>query len=267
MKYNLVKFDEVINDIITNPKNKFENNRIHPPLNDFLKKESVRFKKEIKTTIFKLKSNNQIKHYIHKQQLALENLITVVVQEINPERRKNIYKTNTEFPGKEQLRIIYFKLEKLQIFIENEYAKYLDLDRLIPYMSFLKQRKELACKVEAIRKYKTTSELSFVILEIISKQLRATYKKGITYNQSNYNNEFINELYLLLANEKDIVSDKVIVPFLIEMNYNSKVFFKFQIGKITEELNKIVTLTEKVNYLLFINKTYNQVGFLGWLSY
>lgn len=267
MKYNLVKFDEVINDIITNPKNKWENNRVSPPLANLLKKESAQFKKEIKTTVFKLKSNNQIKHYIHKQQLALENLITAVVLEINPDRRKNIYKIGIEFPGKEQLRIIYLKLEKLQVFFEKEYANYLNLNRLMPYRSFLKRRKALSFKVETIRKCKATSELSFVILEIISKQLNIAYKKGITYNQFNYNTEFISELFLLLAYEKDIVSDKIIVPFLVEINYNSKAFFKFQIGKITEELNNITTLTEKVNYLLFIKKTYNQISYLGRLSY
>src|SRR6478735_957537 len=102
MKYNLEKFDKVINDIIASPNNNWINNMTKPTFYDLLKMESEQFKKEIKSTIFKLKSNNKIEHYVHKQQLALENLICVVVREIKPERRKDLYKINIEFSKNEQ---------------------------------------------------------------------------------------------------------------------------------------------------------------------
>lgn len=261
MKYNLEKIDEILHDIITNLNSKWNDNTVQPTLNDELKKESIRYRREIKTTVFKLKSNNQIEHYIHKQQLALENLIVVTVREINAEQRKDLYIIGQVISKTEQLKTIYIKLEKLQLFLENEYAKYLDLDRLIPYRSFLKRRKALTSKVETIRTYKTTAELSFVFLEIICKQLNIKYKKGISYNQSNYNSEFISELFLLLTNENDVVSDKIIVAFLVEMNYNSKVFFKFQTGKISEELSKISSVRDQIDYLFRIIKTYNQTIF------
>lgn len=267
MKYNLEKIDEILHDIITNLNSKWNDNTVQPTLNDELKKESIRYRREIKTTVFKLKSNNQIEHYIHKQQLALENLIVVTVREINAEQRKDLYIIGQVISKTEQLKTIYIKLEKLQLFLENEYAKYLDLDRLIPYRSFLKRRKALTSKVETIRTYKTTAELSFVFLEIICKQLNIKYKKGISYNQSNYNSEFISELFLLLTNENEVVSDKIIVAFLVEMNYNSKVFFKFQTGKISEELSKISSERDKIDYLFRIIKTYNQIIPIGRSSY
>lgn len=254
MKYNLEKYDEVIHGILAQSFDALS----QISLNDLLKNENIQIKREIRETVFSLKSNSKIEHYIHKQQLALENLIILVRREINPERRKDLYKISGNNSREDNLKIIFKRLEKLQVFLENDYSNYLNLERIVPFRSFSKRRKANIPKIEGIRKSKTSAELSFALLEIICRQNNLKYGRGITYHKFNYNNEFISELFTHLSNENGIIYDNTIIQFLIEMNYNTKSFFKFQIQKITKDLNTLPSDQEKIDYLLRTVKIYNQ---------
>ena len=117
MKYNLEIFDKIIYDILNNSDKIFDEKEFNSNF-QLLKKENTKVKLSIKKAVFKQKSKAKIEHYIHNQQLALENLIAVVIKEINPKKYKDLYSISSNFNQIDSLKIIYNKLEKLQLFIE-----------------------------------------------------------------------------------------------------------------------------------------------------
>ncbi len=267
MKYNLQKFDEVIAEILSEKENQFGSDAELFSLNDQLKIENIQIERKIRETVFRLKSNSKIEHYIHKQQLALENLIAFVRREINPGRRKELYEISEQNNQKDKLKIVYIKLEKLQIFLEDDFAIYLSADRIVPFRSFSKKRKSNKLKIDGIRKSKTSAQLSLELMEIICRQNNLNYGYGITYHKFRYNNKFISELSLHLSKHKGIIYDDAIILFLLEMNYNTKSFFKFLMNQINGDLDKFQTAKEKFDFLTQIVKTYKQIDIYGKTAY
>lgn len=267
MKYNLENYHKIISEIISNQESQFGSDAELFSLNNLLKNENIRIKTEIRKTVYRLKSDSKIRHYIHKQQLSLENLIIFVRREINPERRKDLYKISDLNNPENKLKIVYKKLEKLQVFLECDFSVYLSSDRIVPYSSFAKKKKTNRLFVENIRKSKTSAKLSLELLEIICLQNNLKYGRGITYHKFRYNNKFISELSIHLSKHKGIIYDDAIILFLMEMNYNTESFFKFLINKISEDLDKLKTENEQIEFLSHIVKTYKQINIIGNPAY
>lgn len=79
MKYNLEIFDKIIYDILNNTDLIFGEKEFNFNTN-LLTNKNIRIKLSIKNIVFKQNSNSKIECFIHKQQLALENLITLSLQ-------------------------------------------------------------------------------------------------------------------------------------------------------------------------------------------
>ena len=78
----------MIDDILNNSDKVFDEKELNFNV-QLLKKENTKVKLAIKKTVFKQKSKAKIEHYIHNQQLALENLIAFVIKEINPKKPRS----------------------------------------------------------------------------------------------------------------------------------------------------------------------------------
>jgi tRNA U38,U39,U40 pseudouridine synthase TruA len=267
LEYNLGIFDQAIGDILNNLDNSTGKKAELNSYYYLLKTESIKIKLSIKNDVFRLKSNIEIEHYINKQQLALENLVLLVVKEINPTNPEDLYVISTNCAQINNLKIIYRKLEKLQLFIEAEYFNYLNGDKRIPYRSLIEREKEIYPKVIHIREIITSINLSYELSLIVFESLNLNIQENITYNQFNYYKEFIAELHQLLNILNESVSEENITSFLIELNYNSKSFFNHQLRKIVADLNKITSHKDKIDYLLRTTKTYNQINCISFLYY
>jgi hypothetical protein len=267
MKYNLEIFDKILYDILNNLDKGVGKKEELTFYYHLLKTESIKIKLSIKNNVFRLKSNAKIEHYIHKQQLALENLTVIVVKEINPVNPEDLYVISTHYTQIDNLKIIYSKLEKLQLFIETEYFNYLNGDNRIPYRSLVKREKEIVTKAIAIRKIVASTGLSNELSQIVFETLELNILENITYSQFNYYSEFISELSQLLNVQNENVSEENITSFLIELNYNSKSFFNLQVRKIVCDLNNITADKGKIDYLFRTVKTYNQINCICFVSY
>lgn len=267
MEYNLGIFDQAINDILNNLDKDVGKKGEHTFYYDLLKKESIKIQLSIKNAVFRFKSNTKIEHYIHKQQLALENLMALVVKEIAPLSTEDLYVISTNCTQIDSLKIIYRKLEKLQRFIETEYFNYLNKDFRMPYRSLLEREKEIRPKAMAIKERLASTALSDELSKIILEPLDLNLRTDITYNQFNYYSEFIAELHQLLNVQNVSVSEENITSFLIELNYNSKSFFDLQLRKIVSDLDNILTDKGKIDYLLRKIKTYNQIIYICSATY
>jgi hypothetical protein len=259
MKYNLEMFDKIINDILSNTDLIFGEKEFNLNSN-LLTNENIRIKLSIKNIVFKLNSNSKIEHFIHKQQLALENLITIVVKEINPKKTKDLYSISNNYNQIDNLKIIYDKLEKLQLFIEEDYSDYLNLNSRAPYRSLVKQKKAIALKVKMVRKSLLSVGLHNDLLIIVLEPLTNSKLENVTYNQFNYYNQFISGLHQLLNDNNMNFSEESIISFLVEINHNSKTFFEFQVREIATVLKDIETFNSKMDYLIITMKKYFQTN-------
>lgn len=171
MKYNLEMFDKIINDILNNTDLFFGEKEFNFNSN-LLTNENIRIKLTIKNIVFKQNSNSKIEHFIHKQQLALENLITIVVKEINPKKTKDLYSISNNYNQIDNLKIIYDKLEKLQLFIEADYSDFINLNSRVPYHSLVRRKKEMAPIDKLLRKSLLSVGLQNDLLQIVLEPLK-----------------------------------------------------------------------------------------------
>ncbi|WP_395050253.1 hypothetical protein [Flavobacterium sp.] len=259
MKYNLEMFDKIINDILNNTDLIFGEKEFNFNSN-LLTNENIRIKLSIKNIVFKQNSNSKIEHFIHKQQLALENLITIVVKEINPKKTKDLYSISNNYNQIDNLKIIYDKLEKLQLFIEADYSGFLNLNSRAPYRSLVKQKNGIASKVKMVRKSLLSVGLQNDLLLIVLEPLKINEVENVTYNQFNYYSQFITGLHELLNGNNRNFSEESIISLLVELNHNSKIFFEFQVREIATVLKDLETFNSKIDYLILTMKKYFQTN-------
>lgn len=260
MKYNLEMFDKIINDIQNNTDLIFGEKEFNFNSN-LLTNENIRIKLSIKNIVFKQNSNSKIEHFIHKQQLALENLITIVVKEINPKKTKDLYSISNNYNQIDNLKIIYDKLEKLQLFIEADYSDFINLNSRVPYHSLVRRKKEMVPVVKLVRKSLLSIGLQNDLLQIVLDPLKINELDNSTYNQ------FITHLYELLNDDNGSFSEENIISLLVELNYNSKTFFEFQVREIAVVLKDIETFNSKMDYLMGTMKKYFQTNTFTFLAY
>lgn len=266
MKYNLEIFDKIIYDILNNSDKIFDEKEFNSNF-QLLKKENTKVKLSIKKAVFKQKSKAKIEHYIHNQQLALENLITVVVKEINPKKYKDLYSISTNFNQIDSLKIIYNKLEKLQLFIEADYSDFINLNSRVPYHSLVRRKKEMAPIIKLVRKSLLSVGLQKDLLLTVLEPLKINALENVTYNQFNYYSQFIMGLHELLNDNNGSFSEESIISLLVELNHNSKEFFEFQVREIATVLKDIETFNSKMDYLMGTMKKYFQTNTFTFLAY
>ena len=266
MKYNLEIFDKIIDDILNNSDKNFGEKEFNSNFS-LLKNENNRIKLSIKKAVFKQKSNAKIEHYIHTQQLALENLINSVVKEINPKEYKDLYLISTNFNQIDCLKIIYTKLEKLQLFIETDFSDFLNLNSRAPYRSLVKQKKGMAPKVKLVRKSLLSVGLQNDLLLIVLEPLKISKAENVSYNEFNYYSQFILAFHELLNDNSMSFSEENIVSLLVELNHNSKEFFEFQVREIANILKDIETFNSKIDYLIVTMKKHFQTNTSSFLAY
>jgi len=259
MKYNLEMFDKIINDILNNTDLFFGEKEFNFNSN-LLTNENIRIKLTIKNIVFKQNSNSKIEHFIHKQQLALENLITIVVKEINPKKTKDLYSISNNYNQIDNLKIIYDKLEKLQLFIEADYSDFINLNSRVPYHSLVRRKKEMAPIDKLLRKSLLSVGLQNDLLQIVLEPLKINKLDNSTYNQFNYYNQFITHLHKLLNDNNGSFSEESIISLLVVLNHNSKEFFEFQVREIATVLKDLETFNSKMDYLIITMKKYFQTN-------
>lgn len=259
MKYNLEIFDKINNDILNNPDKIFDEKEFNSNF-QLLKKQNTKVKLSIKKAVFKQKSKAQIEHFIHNQQLALENLITFVVKEINPKRTKDLYSISNNYNQIDNLKIIYNKLENLQLFIEADYSEFINLNSRVPYQSLVSRKKEMAPKVKLVRESLLSGGLQNDLLLIVLEPLKINTLENVTYNQLNYYSQFIMGLHALLGGNDRNFSEESIKSLLMELNHNTKTFFEFQVREIDTVLKDVETFNSKIDYLIKTMKKYFQTN-------
>lgn len=234
-----------------------------------LKKENNKIKKLNKERIFKLKTKTKIEQYIHRKQLALENLEKRLTKEINPVKPSNLYQFSHNYDKTDCLKITYIYLEKLHRFIEKEYRNYLNESIRIPFRTTFFKEFELTKKLKEVKSSLLDSNLNDQLLQLINKTIlkveTISIKEKLTYYEFNYCSEFITILYKQIKSET--ITIETITECLFDLNYNSLKFFKYLTADIKEELELQENNIQKIEILYRMLKTYNQMNCRNLIKY
>ncbi|WP_348800399.1 hypothetical protein [Flavobacterium adhaerens] len=234
----------------------------------FLKKENLNIKRAIKEQVFKYKSNVKIEHFIHKIQLALESQLQLLIKHIEPRTKKEIYEYSNKFDKIDCLKCQFSHLERLLIFLEREYADYLNNKSMVPYRTVIIDEVEIASNSE----YAINSLLSMVIekelLQIIFEPLLNLSNlhdhEKISYYQYNYSKKYINDIAQFIYENPNGITQREWCNWLIEMEVNMFAFFDYITSILKKEFNNCETEMERLelmfHYLKFYNHSKNKPG-------
>ena len=227
-----------------------------------LVQENQNIRLAIKEKVFKLKTKIKIEHYIHKNQLAMESQLNRLIKQINPETNNELYEYSSAYDKTDCLKIIFYNLEKLLVFIEKEYNEYLNVNIMVPRRTVLMNEYAMNPKLDFVRDSLLAMEINPELLKILFEPLlllsNINIQQQITYYQFNYALEYIAELTILINENPEGVSESVLSDWLVDLNINTFKCFDYKTNRINEELNQCESDVECLDQLYKKLKKYNQ---------
>lgn len=228
---------------------------------NFAKKTNNKIKETHKEKVYGLKTKEKTEHYIHQKQYALENLYYGLIKDINPTIPKDIYNLSEDCNKIDCLKITYIYLEKLLIFIENEYRNFLDVNTQVPYRTLLVKEFEIMDKLNLVQsrllEMKINDDLRKMAFIPLLKMATTNIKEKITYCEFHYCTKYIEELSRKFEHKKK-AEESDIKEWLYDLNYNSLDFFDFETDHISSCVVKLESDIEKIGKLYQLLKSYNQ---------
>lgn len=227
-----------------------------------VKNENHLIKSSLNETFFSLKSEGKIELFIHRKQYALEKLSKSLIGIIKPDNPHDIYSFSSNYDKIDCLKIIHVHLEKLLIFIEQEYRNYLNVNIQVPYRTVLVKELEIVEKLNYVKSRFLDCIIDNRLLKLAYEPLlkieTIDIQEKITYNEFNYCCSFISELCKQFQKYPEDVTESIIKDWLFDLNLNSLEFFNYATDEILKKLKLSETDTEKIDALYQILKSFNQ---------
>jgi len=233
-----------------------------------LKKENLNIKRAIKEQVFKYKTNLKIEHFIHKIQLALECQLHLLIKHIEPKTKKELYEYSNKFDKIDCLKCQFSHLEILLVFLEREYANYLNNKSMVPYRTVLVDEVEIGSKVEYVRNSLLSMVIEKELLQIIFEPLlyltNLHAQEKISYYQYNFSKKYVIDIAKFIFDNPNCITQLEWCNWLIEMQVNMFNFFDYITSILKNEFNncdtEIETLELMFHYLKFYNQSKNKLG-------
>lgn len=239
--------------------------------NMILKEEVSRIKKSINEHVFKLKSQEEIEHYIHKLQQTLVNLSFRVSKLFDSDSQKEIYKSAQEFNERDILYLVYITIEDLLRFFERSFLKYIDQNIQIPYRSDLVKLYNIKEKLEIVKSAFLKSNIDSELLNIIYKPFLELsvilFPERITYQRLIYSNTFLTAFYDVIQQGNQTLSLPLIKDYLYHYNFNSKQLFNYKVKGIKTKIAEYSDTAAQKDYLYHCLKTTNQQQCMSHIAY
>lgn len=233
--------------------------------NKYLNQKNECIKKTVKEKVFNLNAKIKIENYIHKNQLLIESKLSQLINKIKPDSSNELYKYSNDYNKRDCLKSVYLNLEKLMIFIDNEYKSYFNENIIVPQRTLVVKEIEIKKKLDFVRDYLLAVEVNKDLLNSIFEPIKLLsnngYIKQITYCQLNYALEYVKGLMLIFQSNPFVFNESDWHLWLFDMNVNSFTFFDYLTNVIQEEVCNCESDAEKLQLLFNKLKQYNQHRF------
>ncbi|MEP7079817.1 MAG: hypothetical protein ABI784_03765 [Ginsengibacter sp.] len=222
--------------------------------------EKVNQKYFLKKMAFTLLEENKISLLLNQYYSSLTILLDQAL-----DNYKNI--KNKRKKVNELLEEIINCIEEMLSFIQVHFPNYLGLNRSIPvtHISYIdKLLKEKTAKLKIELRLVTNTKLIDIIFDdldylfLVNKENRT-----ISFKEMEYVKQILNELELLVKVERNRGEDEVFTildKILINLNFNSEDYIEYITRKITNHVRTIEGARERIDFLLFNFKKFNQLN-------
>lgn len=226
-----------------------------------VKNENDSIMADHKEKVFRLTTRVKTEHYIHRKQNALEHLSCALIKAIHPLSANDIYTLAYDYGMVDCLKITFLYLEKLQLFLEEEYPSFLDQNQRVPCRTLLANQIEITDTFHQVELRLLEMNLSDALRKMafapVLKMMSISISEKISYREFHYSKLYLVELAKKLKqNEQAEASD--LEEWLFDLNYNASEFVRFETDGISREMDALETDMEKVVLLYRSQKYYNQ---------
>uniref|UniRef100_UPI00404ABAD6 hypothetical protein n=1 Tax=Flavobacterium sp. TaxID=239 RepID=UPI00404ABAD6 len=226
--------------------------------------ENKTIKLAIKDKVFELDDAEKIKHFINKNQVAIDCQLNILYANINPDSHNELYQFSNEYTKSDCLKAIYGNYEKILLFLENEYNDYLNEHKLIPKTTLKNKEIEIKTVLDFVRDSLLASEINQELLTILFEPILLAnannHQNGITYYQFNYAKEYIFELAKRIKTYPDAPDEKVCYNWLLVLNNNSFKFFDYVTNQLKKDIYELDSDSERLEYLYKKLKKFRQIN-------
>lgn len=230
--------------------------------NDIFKAEVNRIKEAIKLQVFNFSTEEDTVHYIHKLQQALINICYRLCKQLNIKEQNDIYKPAVNFTDTDILFLTFISLEDLLRFCEKNYFSYIDQNIRIPYKSSLFKIYKIDEKLEFVKEALLLANIPETLLRIIYEPFiklnAALINERMSYKELIYLNTLLQAFYDEIIENNNTITEPQIHEILYQINYNAYDLQFYKTAFITNELQQIESLNDKIDYLYHRLKLVNQ---------
>ncbi len=225
-------------------------------INENISKESIKIQVHLKNEVFSLKKKRHIRVTVRQYHSTLIFLLDSIIEN----RTERVLKS-------EKIRkladLLISNLDYLISFIEDRFSYYLSLDERVPITYLMVCRKELALKLQRIKKKNLSVEPDKLTKKRVSKLLQnaieADNGKKLTYRRIIYFREL---LKLLEEYNDNLENPSIFTPLdelLIDHNFNSVQYISILTERMTEQIYSVEKQSAKLNLLLLYYKDFKQL--------
>ena len=227
-------------------------------LNDLLLNEREAIKRRLKIVAYSYPKENYRKLYIQQHQFAITNLKNVVVDFILPRGANDLVETEGErFEAKLYKRCLAI-LKDLFCFIREEFPQYFNHDEKVSIVTILNSHERLKPRIIKIKKQLLNDGYDANLVEMVVHTLQTSCnienRPNLTFRKLSYLKSLIDCLEDLKENEFSSSQYSLLIIFLVYMDFNLPAFKNYFVKLIHAEINKGVTLTEKIEIISFHHK-------------
>ena len=271
--YELETLEVLIKESL-HPKNLLRENSLSEKdfdqLSELLLKEKESIKKRLKRVTYSYPKENHRKLYIQQHQFAVTNLKNVLVDFILPKDAGDLL----ELPGDSYVARLYKRcldgMKDLFSFILEEFPQYFNYDERVPDATLLNLQETVRPQIAKLKRQLLKAGYESTLVEIVIQSVLIHYNnergQQLTYRKLSYLKTLVNELEEMKQEELTVSSYPILITFLVCMNFNIPAFKNYFIKFIHSEINKCISLAEKIEVISFHHKEVSQLRMKPCLS-
>jgi hypothetical protein len=239
--------------------------------NILLYEEMERIKRDLHREAYSLYTEKEIEQYIQNHQIALEALISLLLEKLGDAGKANLDVLSDDYSIDNIYKAIYQHLEEIARFIWKQFFRYIDIDLRIPHRNRELFSTEAAEKIQKIKSILFESGISARLIDITLLPLDTIFQLNspdyLTYREITYANMYLSELHKQLIEINKPIGDQTIIQLLQQQNFNHPRFFNFCASQIVEEINNLDEDVDKLSRLYYFLKLYKQMQTCSDLAY
>lgn len=196
--------------------------------------------------------------YIQLQQSGITRMLDMLFQYLLPKDVKSIYKVSTINTVDAIYKLLYVELEQLLLHLQANYKTYFDFDGKLPEgfkQGYEAMMVDTATKIEGALSNKVDKAFLDLLCEPFLQFAR--WEMDYSFRELQYLEDLRVCILSTMIDADDNVAE-TLTGQLMQLNFNSVLFFNYKILRLNEEASNRKTVNERVEYFSWQIKLINQ---------